>query len=262
MALDPSGCEGEPPGVQGPFTVLAVASIAGGCASEAAPLTVLAAASAKGPVTEAAETFGRDRGVAVRVIPGATSGLVRQIEAGAAADVVVSADRAWIDHLARGGHVRAGDERGVASNRLVLVAPVERPFRWTPGEPLDQVFDGALALAAEEVPAGRYARKALRGLGALDPVRDRVVSTPDAPAVVARVALGAAGAGIAYATDVSGRTDVAVVAELPPALHPPVLYLVAPLARAPHSLARDLAAWLASDRGRAPFRAAGFADPP
>ena len=49
--------------------------------------------------------------------------LARQIEAGAPADLFISADQEWMDYLQARGRIRPDSRRDLVSNRLVLVAP-------------------------------------------------------------------------------------------------------------------------------------------
>ncbi len=63
---------------------------------------VFAAASMKNALDEAAETFAKQTGKPVAKISYAASNtLAKQIEAGAPADVFISADLDWMDYLAR-----------------------------------------------------------------------------------------------------------------------------------------------------------------
>lgn len=114
--------------------------------------------------------------------------VVEQASQGAPIDVVAVADPALIE----GGTI-------FARNRLVAVTHE--------GSDLAALSDLAesgirVVLAAAAVPAGGYARQALRAEGILDPVLQNVVSNEaDVKAVAAKVALGEADAGIVYATD-------------------------------------------------------------
>src|SRR3546814_18658244 len=57
-----------------------------------------------------------------------SSALARQIEAGAPADMFISADEAWMDELARKGLIRRGTRASFLSNRLVLIVPAGAPL--------------------------------------------------------------------------------------------------------------------------------------
>ncbi len=163
----------------------------------ARPLTVFAAAS----LTEAFPALGR---AYEQAHPGATvtfsfagsQSLVAQVQQGAPADVVATADAASAEQLA--GEL-AAPPRVLARNQLAVVTE--------PGNPAsisglaDLARPGVtVVLAGPTVPAGKAARAALAAAGvAVQPVSEE----PDVKAVVRRVGLGEADAGIAYVTDVA-----------------------------------------------------------
>jgi molybdate transport system substrate-binding protein len=81
------------------------------------------------------------------------------------------------------------------------------------------------------VPAGGYARQALRTLGLWDRVRPRVVTAPDVRAALTYVESGEADLGIVYRTDTLLTPRVKVVMEIPADAHEPIRY---PVARVAH----------------------------
>src|SRR3546814_12241155 len=88
----------------------------------AGPL-VLAAASLQESLNAAADAWaakGHERPV---LSFAGSSALARQIEAGAPADMFISADEAWMDELARKGLIRRGTRAAFLSHRLVLNVP-------------------------------------------------------------------------------------------------------------------------------------------
>lgn len=158
--------------------VLLLLLLAAACGRGDRP-TLLAAASLQRVVPEI--LAGQD----VRVSFAATSTLARQIEHGLAADVLLSADRPWIDYLRERGH--GIEERLFARAELVAWVRAEG------GAGLAGA--GRIAVGAENVPVGRYARAALR---ALDVDESRLLPCRDARAVVAALEAGEADVAIAY----------------------------------------------------------------
>ena len=199
---------------------LAAALALAGCGASSAGgsrLTVLAAAS----LAEAFDAF--PAGMAVAYGYAGSHQLVAQVEAGAPADVVATADEASMDRLVRTGLVEA--PQVFARNRLAVAVRPDNPERVAGladlGRPGLRV-----ALADPAVPAGRYAAQALERAG----VAVRPVSLElDVKAVVARVRSGEAHAGIVYATDVGGSTGVEGVA-IPEAANVVASYPVAVVA--------------------------------
>lgn len=235
-----------------------------GAAPRPAPL-VLAAASLQESMTAAAEAWAR-RGHPRPVVSFASSSaLARQAMTGAAADLFVSADEAWMDALAARSLVRPGTRADLVGNRLVLVAPRASrvAIMLRPGVDLARALgNGRLAMAdPASVPAGRYGQVALERLGAWRGVKARVVRAENVRAALAFVERGAAPLGIVYATDARASRAVRVVAVFPAASHPPIRYPLALLRAGRSPDAVGFRAFLLSGEGRAIFARHGFAPP-
>jgi len=133
--------------------------------------------------------------------------LVTQLTQGAQADVFASADQPNMQKALDAG-LCENRPQVFASNRLEIVVGAGNP-RHIAGL-ADLARSGLLVvLAAPAVPAGRYAGQALQSAGVkVTPVSQET----DVKAVVSKVALGEADAGIVYVTDVrSGGAKVAGV---------------------------------------------------
>lgn len=228
-----------------------------------APLTVFAAASLRAVADDAAAAWGAAHHREVRVSYGASSTLARQIDAGAGADVMLSANPSWLDWLEERGRLAPGTRRVFAENSLVLVAPAAHPFRWAPGERLATAFEGKIALGdPAHVPVGVYAKQALIRLGAWDVLEGRVVAAANAGAALRFVTDGGAPAGIVYRTDaLVAKGAVRVVAALPGDLHEPIRYAGAGTAGGDVGAAESLLDWLAGPEGQAVLARYGFAPP-
>lgn len=231
----------------------------------AAPLRIEAASSLTEAMTAAADAWaatGHERPVLVFA---ASSALARQINAGAPADVFVSADVEWLDAVEQAGRVVPGSRRIIAGNRLVLVVPaaaarrvhLARGFdlsrfvgdgRWTTGDP-------------DAVPVGRYAKAALTSLKAWEAAAPKLARAENVRAALAFVERGAAVAGVVYATDARASTRVAVAGVFPAASHPPIVYPAAALTGGDTAQARAFLAFLTGPRGRAILTAQGFTAP-
>lgn len=245
--------------------VFGVVAVLAGCGSEDASarprVVVFAAASLSDVLGEVAAGWTPQSGVDVSFSFGPTSKLVPQIEQGAPADALFSADEAWMKRLADAGKVDEASRAVVARNELVFVVP-QRAAE-APASPA--ALPGALrsiALAGENVPAGKYARAALEHAGVWAAVRPRVKPGEDVRLTLRLVATDEVDGGVVYRTDALAEPRVRVAFAFPAASHPPIVYPAAAVAGAAQ---RDAAArFVAHCRGpqaQAVFRKHGFAPP-
>jgi molybdate transport system substrate-binding protein len=227
-------------------------------------ISVLAAASLTETVQTLAAAYQQKSGIVVRASFASSALLARQIEAGARADVFLSADTRWADYLDERHLIAPGTRRNVAVNRLVLVAPVESSvnLKLEPGAPVAAALQGGrLAIAdPDTVPAGRYAKAAFTALGIWTQLEPHLVRAEDVRAALAWVARGEAPLGVVYATDARVEANVRIVATFPASSHPPIVYPLALLVGASPAAA-DFASFLESPAGRAVFEQAGFGSP-
>jgi molybdate transport system substrate-binding protein len=218
-------------------------------------VTVFAAASLKTMLDEAAADFTADGGGAVVASYAASPALAKQIEQGAPADLFISADLDWMDHLEAKALIRPDTRAIVARNELVLIATAARKIdlRPEPGLDLGSALGGGRLAVADvgAVPAGKYAKAALEHLGAWDGVKDRLAPAENVRAALALVALGEAPLGIVYRSDAWAEPRVRIVSTFPAASHPPIVYPAAVLASASNpEAAAAFIAFLRSAKGQ------------
>lgn len=248
--------------MRGVFGWLAALGLLVAMPVRAKPPLVLAAASLQESLTRAGQVWAA-RGHAAPVLSfAASSALARQIDAGAPADLFVSADQAWMDTVQRAGLVQVGTRATLLANRLVLVAPAGRaaPIAIRRGFPLARALGtGRLAMAdPDTVPAGRYGKAALTALGVWPAVAGRVARADSVRGALALVARGEAPYGIVYATDARAEPGVRIVGTFPAASHPPIVYPIARLKTATSADAEGFRRFLLSPAGKAIFRGYGF----
>ena len=113
-----------------------------------------------------------------------------------------------------------------------------------------------MILAAESVPAGRYAREALRRGGVT--VLPRSLEE-NVKAVVNKIALGEADAGIVYATDVQAAGERISGVPIPEDENVVATYPIARVKRSqPRALASAFQSFVLSGEGRAILASFGF----
>jgi molybdate transport system substrate-binding protein len=246
---------------------LALAALAafllGAASPPAAPL-VLAAASLQESLDAAANQWAKAGHPRPVISFAASSALARQIEAGAPADLFVSADEEWMDALAAKRLIAAGTRADLVGNRLVVVEPIGRrtaiPLS---GAKLARLLGAApLAMAdPDSVPAGKYGKAALTKLGAWNAVAPHVVRAENVRAALALVERGAAPFGIVYLTDAKASSKVRVAGVFPQSSHPPIVYPIARLAGSTNPQGEGFRRFLLSSEGRAIFARFGFRVP-
>lgn len=225
-------------------------------------LTVFAAASLKNVMDEQAAAFQRAGGGEVRLSYAASSAIARQIESGAPADIFISADSDWMTYVDQRRLLRPGTRRDLLTNRLALIAPKGSKLRLTVGRgmPLARALgSGRLAMAAPEVPAGKYGRAALTALGVWPSVQAKVASAENVRAALAFVSRGEAPLGVVYDTDAKADPNVRIVGLFPAASHPRIVYPAAVLASSKSPSAGRFMAYLATPSARTIFQKHGFA---
>jgi molybdate transport system substrate-binding protein len=228
----------------------------------AAPPLVLAAASLQESLNAAADAWVARRHERPVLSFASSSALAKQIDAGAPADLFISADEPWMDDVAKHGLVRAGTRVSFLANRLVLVAPASSARRVTmkKGFPLDRlVGNGKLAMGeVNSVPAGKYGKQALVSLGIWDNVASKVVGAENVRAALVLVERGEAPYGIVYETDALASKAVKIVGFFPEDSHPPITYPIAALTSATSPDAEAFRRFLISGSGKAIFKQFGF----
>ena len=230
--------------------------------AQSRPPLVLAAASLQESLNTAADGWARKGHPRPVISFAASSALARQVEAGAPADLFLSADQEWMDYLAKRQLIRAGSRAILVSNRLVLVAPVASRQRLTiaPDFALAAALgNGRLAMAdPDSVPAGRYGKQSLVALRVWPAVAGKLARAENVRAALALVARGETPFGIVYATDALADPRVRVVGTFPEASHEAIVYPVAALTRSANPEGEGFRRFLLSAEGRAIFRRFGF----
>lgn len=222
-----------------------------------APVTVFAAASLTDALTELAGIWRAKTGQEIRLSFAASGQIVRQVEAGAPADMVVLADEDWMDRLDDAHRIHPDSRQDLLGNRIVLIAAPGTPIE---GDPLIWLkrTGGKLVIGdPDSVPAGAYARDWLKAKGLWDGLQPSLVTAADVRAVRGFVARGEAQLGVVYRSDATGIDTVRVVGEPPAAEQPRIVYPAAMIMGAPDA-SKSFLRWLPTAEAGAVFRRHGF----
>lgn len=191
-----------------------------------------------------------------------TPAIARQAAEGAPADIIITADAAWMDWLAERGHTMSTSRRVVAGNGLVFVWSVinlEVPGRPTVSEVAFEPRQIAVA-DPDTVPAGRYARVALQSAGLWEDISERIVPTENVRAALRLVEQREADLGIVYASDLRAVHSL-LFAPLPGGESVSVRYPAALASASTHPNAEALLDFLTAPEGTAILCAHGFTAP-
>ncbi|GAB7387711.1 hypothetical protein BSNK01_15480 [Bacillaceae bacterium] len=228
--------------------------------SEKVEMFALVAANATDPFTEIAEKFEQEHpGVDIEATFAGTQVLRTQLEQGAKADLFLSADLEHMEAVQRQGLV---DEFfPVSNNHEVIVVPKDNRASIRSLEDLGRK-PLKLVIGTDSVPIGRYTRQIFKNANAAygedfyERVMSRVVSLEtNVKAVLQKVALGEADAGIVYRTDVTPEfaRNVQMI-EIPKTYNVTATNYIAVPKRAPHKeLAEELQAMMLSGQGQEIF---------
>ena len=225
-------------------------------------INVFAAASLKNALDAVGASWKADTAKQATFTYAASNALAKQIEAGAPADIFVSADLTWMKYLGDKGLIAKGSDVQLLGNQIVLVAAkdskidlkVESGFKLA-----DAVGSGKLAMAnVDSVPAGKYGKAALEKLGVWASVEGKVAQTENVRAALKLVDLGEAPLGIVYATDAKADAAVKVVGTFPADSHPSIIYPAGVIAASKNPDAAEFLKFLQSDKAKAIFEAQGF----
>lgn len=204
-------------------------------------------------------------GVTVEGTYASSGDLQQQIESGLEADLFMSAATSNMDTLVEEGLVDEASVVDLLKNDVVLIVPEGVDSKVTGFEDLTNADVVAMG-DPESVPAGKYAREILTGLGIYDEVAEKASFGNSVTEVLTWVAEGSADAGIVYSTDAlteNSNGDDKKVTVLATAddsmMQTPVIYPVGiTTATTKREVARTLEDFLQSGEAMNIFVEAGF----
>lgn len=191
---------------------------------------------------------------------GGSNVLIRQIEAGAPADIFFSADTAKMDELQKKGFLLKDTHRDILSNSLVVIVEKAVGAEIPDLSALIGPKIQKLSLAdTRGVPCGIYAQKYFEKMGVWGQVKDRVVQAENVRAALAAVESGDADAGVVFKTDAAISTKVKIAYEIPTGDVPKIAYPAGVLKDSKVlGEAKDFLAYLEAKEGLAVFKKYGF----
>lgn len=228
-------------------------------AAETETIQVFAAASLQPAFEEISAAFTTEHPhLEVDISPAGSSTLVHNLQAGAPADVLATADEASMQDAHNAELIDANSQQVFAANTLVGVVPAGNPAQV---KSLDDATESGVKLVtcAPQVPCGALAESVAQAAGVkLQPVSEehQVVD------VLGKVRTGEADAGLVYATDARLATDEVTVFPIAQAEDRQNRYPIARTTHTDHPEAADaFIEFVGGERGQAILSAHGFLEP-
>ena len=231
-------------------------------------LLIFSAASMKNAMEDIGREFERGCDCSI-VFSFAGSGiLARQIEAGAPADIFVSANEKWVDWLEEKNSVIAQTRRMIASNRLVIARAQNEKI---PDDFVDPSHEasarllqkGRIAMADPAyVPAGIYGKQALEYLQLWQSISKRLIFSENVRVSLSLVARGDVKSAIVYRSDAHIEPRVKIAYLFATKSHSKIKYPAILVKKTGKSeiMGEIFLKFLSSDRAREIFRQYGFSD--
>lgn len=228
-------------------------------------ITVYAAASLRDVLTEVREHFEPGGRQKVRFNFAGSNVLAQQIVAANQADIFISANDRWIDHVEQHNRSVAGTRRAILSNRLVVIANASTDWTVDQPEALADLPIRYLSIGdPDAVPAGLYSKGFLSRVRAGDSNLWQIFQSKLAPAPDVRSALNLVASdpdilGIVYRTDAMASNLVKIIYEVPHIDGPAIRYFAAMIKRPNASkAAQAFYDFLLTDTALGIFQAHGF----
>ena len=225
---------------------------------ETGTLNVLAAASLTETFTSLAKDFEADHpGVTVKLAFDSSATLAEQVTQGAPADVLATADEATMQTVVDAGGTE-GAPQLFATNHLQMVVPKDNPANIQQFSDLEKP-GVKYVVCVDTAPCGKVAVKVLAATGIkAKPASEEV----DVKAVLSKVELGEADAGLVYATDAVAGGDKVKPIDIPTSNENLNTYPIAALADAKKpGLAKEWVGLVTGTQGQQALADAGFGKP-
>jgi molybdate transport system substrate-binding protein len=228
-------------------------------AAQPVNLTISAAASLQDASAELKTSFEeKNKNVTITYNLAASGTLQKQIEAGAPADLFISAGKAQMDALSQKGLIAEESRKDLLGNELVLITG--KDSKLVKFEDLTSSSVNKISIGTPEtVPAGKYAKETLTTLKLWDQLQTKMVLAKDVRQVLTYVETGNVDAGLVYRTDAATSSNVKIAAAAPAGSSAPIVYPMAVIKSTKHQQeAEAFAAFLTSDDAVKVFEKYGF----
>ena len=180
------------------------------------------AASLKDVINELTDSFARQNpGIKFLKNYGGSGALAKQIENGAPADIFISANIQWMDHLQSKKLMSAPSIGIFAYNTLVFSGRTDKKVSGLQDLPkLERIAVGS----PKSVPAGQYAMEALKKAGVEKQLEQKLVMAKDVRECLMYAERGEVDGAFVYKTDAILAKQARILFTVPEDLYPRVTY--------------------------------------
>jgi molybdate transport system substrate-binding protein len=225
-------------------------------------IRISAAASMTDSLKELISQYSQDHPETKLLANFASSGaLVKQVMAGAPADIYISANPKWMDYLDQNGMVVTASRQILVHNQLVVVGwsnSVIHKF-------LDLLSLERIAIGSPQTtPVGKYSQQALTAAGIYPQLvaERKLIMAKDVRQALMYADRGEVDGAFVYRTDALLAQKAFILLDVPQELYPPVVYPVALTTSAgTNDEAKKFLAYLLGAEARQIFHHYGFITP-
>ncbi|TRM11032.1 molybdate ABC transporter substrate-binding protein [Lentibacillus cibarius] len=203
--------------------------ITSGCTSQddtdKTKVLISASVSLSDVMAELRDTFEEKHpDIALSLHYGASDKLAKQISKGDPVDVFLSVGEKSIVQL-REQDLLATKTRTFATNRLILASNKQQPFSLSSLHQLPELDTKQIAIGSpESIPAGRYAKQALKSSGVWDATKNKLVHTDVGGQTLSYIESGKIDIGFVYRSDFKRSEFISDVLAIDEDLHDPITY--------------------------------------
>lgn len=218
-------------------------------------LRIFADSSLVDIVSALTQNYSPQQGISISTTFGSPQELMQRIEDGEAADVVIANNAAFLEQIKQKGLVDSASVRQIGTGRLVLA--ISKKSLLLPHIPKTQSLPELLAWllprtfiinADPETDAlGFYTNQVFTALG-ISPSSARQIKASNSQEAI-YVAEENNAAGLFYAHTLHPYSQLRIIAEVPPALHAPIVYYAGAIASENMPQARQFLSFLVRKAG-------------
>ncbi len=227
---------------------------------QAQTLVVSAASSLTNALSEIGSLFeAQNPGVVVRFNFAASGTLIQQINQGAPADVLATADSHSMNRAQDAKLIEDTTRTNFVENQLVLITPAQANINLTSLDDLNNINITRIAIGnPNSVPAGLYAKKILESTQLWQRLAPKLIMAQNARQATLYVSKNEVDAGFVFLTDANAAgkaINVAFVVKTPQAMAYPVAIVTG---TSQPKIAQNFIHFLKSDAGQNIFTRYGF----